>query len=509
MEKLIFWLGRVLGLLFICSAVWGDLDLSSAYVYRHSPDNLFDGHYGRFETDHAFDLPFRGTAYWYLRFPDRIYYGGFQELARFMEEYQIAGLDLTDQQELNKASIALLEGSHRNYQGLKRDRVREEPLRYLNLQGTQINDKAMPVLGRMHTLEVLVLNTRITDKGAAELSHLQALVELGLAGSRITDRGLGSLQSLKRLTTLDLRNTRVTDAGLRTLRVLPLERVRLDPLITDKSAQILGSMPTLRHLDLAQSRITDKGLPFLDKLPKLHTLFLNTAVTDQGLQALKNVSSLRRLDLTGAHISLNGIGQIARWRLLEELALSQTSIDNRALPLLGQLPRLRYLEISDTQVTLEGLKDLALAKSLEVLSFSFKGTARLGDLRPLASLPKLHTIIVNGRPLGWEAIDYLRAQRQKHTNSFRFEGFVPSVWAEEGATALSDNMDIAQIPKGTGRSISAVSLSGLMRIHYVESELDQIIPSVSDPVKEIHQDRPENFLGEFEVHVQTGSSHKR
>ncbi len=64
-------------------------------------------------------------------------------------------------------------------------------------------------------LEELVLwNTRITDRGLEQLELLTALKVLAGEGTCITDAGLDHLTKLKRLEHLDLDFTSVTDSGI-------------------------------------------------------------------------------------------------------------------------------------------------------------------------------------------------------------------------------------------------------------------------------------------------------
>ena len=67
-------------------------------------------------------------------------------------------------------------------------------------------------------VEVILMDTQITDSDLKDLKELKALQELWLDDTRITDAGLKELKELKGLKTLGLRGTKITDAGLKDLK---------------------------------------------------------------------------------------------------------------------------------------------------------------------------------------------------------------------------------------------------------------------------------------------------
>jgi hypothetical protein len=482
-----------------------DVDLDRAGVYRHTPGELTDGNVGLFNTDPSRPLVVRGTNYWYIRFPYPLASSDFETLSNDVVDYQIAGLDLSGQAAVTNAAVYALAHPRPQPRRMPFPLLRKEDFHYLNLQHTSVDDGATENLRQFPYLQVLLLGDAITDAGAKNLGKIPSLVELNLEGSRITDRGIRELSSLQFLTTLDLSSTSVTSEGLASLQGLPaLQNLRLGPGVTDAASSTLAAFPHLRQLDLSQTQMTDKGLAFLNKKPRLASLFLSRPISDEGMTLVTALSTLQRLDATGTQLSKGTIERLARMEHLEELALSQTSVEDADLDALAKLPRLRYLEISDTRVTPAGLRRLQALKPLQVLSYSSTSTVTLGDLKPLGRLPHLQRIIINGKPLGWEAMDYIFHTAQKSTRAWGSGGWIALAWADEAPKALSDDTDVASLPAPTGKAISGLQFTGLRRIHYVESQLDDVIPAVSNPDDATTKETKENFLGEFNVNSSPG-----
>ena len=77
-----------------------------------------------------------------------------------------------------------------------------------------VDDDGLQALSGLGNLKALVLPTAITDAGLKQLTRLERLTTLGLAGTRIGDAGLAHLGGLVRLEGLVLTNSRITDKGL-------------------------------------------------------------------------------------------------------------------------------------------------------------------------------------------------------------------------------------------------------------------------------------------------------
>lgn len=88
-------------------------------------------------------------------------------------------------------------------------------LRWLDLGGTAISDKSLPLIGRMANLTRLHLErTPVTDAGLKSLAPLDNLEYLNLYGTAVGDGALDSLKGLARLKQVYLWETRVSSEAV-------------------------------------------------------------------------------------------------------------------------------------------------------------------------------------------------------------------------------------------------------------------------------------------------------
>jgi hypothetical protein len=478
-----------MAVLVAASVAWGApvgyyLDLR---MYLHTPDTFADRPLGALPVDKKIPISAPYRSIWYLRFTGWRPTQPIPEIVKLAKERDIPGLNFEGNRDLMNIDLEPL----RELTGL----------RYLSLEGTGISDRGLLYLFPLQNLEVLHLNKAITDEGLATLARLHRLVELRLTDSQVTDAGMKVLKNFPGLQRLDLEGTQVTAKGLEALKGAPLKQLHLGPKMTDAASQALKSFSALVQLHANQAAFTDQAIPAIAALPRLHTLFLSPSVSDKGVAALARMRSLRRLDLTGVAMTNRGAASLSTLKDLEELALTRTQVGDTGLAALAGLQKLRYLEVSETAVTLSGFAEIAKLKALRVVSLSSQKKLRLGDLRALGQLPQLHTIIVDGSPLPPDALEFLR----KEPTQAR-----PAVWEwliplAEAADDLSDSMEVVQLLNAKENKGSR--LSGLERIHYVESELDNIIPAPTMIGEDNRQDTEKNFLGEFTV--ESGGPNKK
>jgi hypothetical protein len=137
----------------------------------------------------------------------------------------------------------------------------------VSFSGERVSHEVLATLDRLPRLERLVLiDSRLDDKGLEKISELAGLEQLLLLGAAITDDGLASLAGLRELRVLRLDNTTIGDDGLK--HIARLEK--------------------LERLDLAGTRVTDAGLKHLAALPRLRSVYLHqTSVTDEGIAWLQ------------------------------------------------------------------------------------------------------------------------------------------------------------------------------------------------------------------------------
>ncbi len=155
-------------------------------------------------------------------------------------------------------------------------------LTLLSVQQQALADDAMEAIGRIRTLEVLLLGTMKLDPGRrCDLEPLARLPRLRLLETTHNPAGDEELDVLSRFLALEYVN-----AG--------------GPGVTDAGAQHLARLKTLRRASLYAPKVTDTGLTALATLPQLESLSLlpGPGVTDTGLDALAAAPSLAHLSLS-------------------------------------------------------------------------------------------------------------------------------------------------------------------------------------------------------------------
>jgi hypothetical protein len=100
--------------------------------------------------------------------------------------------------------------------------------------------------------------------GLAQLTSLNKLTDLTLAGGALDDDGMQAAARLPALKSLGIWHTRVGDAGMEAFRKHPtLEAVNLGPfwgeLLTDRTAVVLGTMPKIRTIVFKETYLTWNG----------------------------------------------------------------------------------------------------------------------------------------------------------------------------------------------------------------------------------------------------------
>lgn len=92
-------------------------------------------------------------------------------------------------------------------------------LRFVKIQDSRLTDRGLAQLSQLRKLQALTLSgTDITDSGIRHLTGMPDLWQLMLARTRITDRGLARLRGLNKLRWLDVERTLVTTAGVNSLQ---------------------------------------------------------------------------------------------------------------------------------------------------------------------------------------------------------------------------------------------------------------------------------------------------
>ena len=220
-------------------------------------------------------------------------------------------------------------------------------------------------------------------------AELERITELDAEERGITS--LEGIEQLANLAVLNLRGNHVADltplSGLPRLRHLSLR----DNGIVDLEAVNLGalvSLPELRSLDLRHNR----GLSHPES-PDDHD-----RITD--ISVLAGFEQLEVLDLADNHIT--DILPLAGLTRLRHLDLRYNPLAFEDLAAIASLTQLEYLNLRETGTT--GLNGIQELRSLGYLNLH--SNSDIASIAPIAGLPRLHTLILRGVPVGRE-IDIL------------------------------------------------------------------------------------------------------
>jgi hypothetical protein len=225
----------------------------------------------------------------------------------------------------------------------------------LEADGFAVTDATLKDVARIRKLRVLVLeNSQLTGAGLKELATLPDFSVLGLNIPRVTDAGLRELAALKKLTVLGLSSPRVTAAGLKELANVKSLRTLILPahLVTDANLRALREAGLLHRLYQAAG----KGEQRPNSPADVRTLRLGYAhVTDAGLKELAPFRNLTFLDLTEVKVTDAGLKELAGFKKLSTLGLYRTRVTDAGLKELEPLQNLTDLNLRDTRVTAAGL----------------------------------------------------------------------------------------------------------------------------------------------------------
>jgi hypothetical protein len=187
-------------------------------------------------------------------------------------------------------------------------------LRYLDLNEAQSTDAGMERVGRLGSLECLVVEGTpqpFSDAGLAYLSGLSRLTQLHICKTSTTDKWVEFALAHPNLEGLTLRGPTVSDRHLARIRTLKrLRHLSVGPSdeITDAGLAYVGELTKLERLDLGNTRIADRGLPHFSRLVNMTNLDLyGTGVTDDSIPALKGLPKLRELDLRRSGVTGKGV----------------------------------------------------------------------------------------------------------------------------------------------------------------------------------------------------------
>ena len=203
-------------------------------------------------------------------------------------------------------------------------------LRSLNMEGTFINDSALPMIAKLNSL------TNVTDNGIKSLKNSR-ISRLDLTSLKITDEGMKTIGTMENLRELHLWNTKIAAVDLNSFQ----------------------SLKSLTVLTLAGTEIGNEGVRYISKLPSLKSLNLSwTKITDLALESFRGNQTIEVLSLSGTKITQKGIGYLSKMKNLKILVLEDVLINDEYEDTLAEFPRLKVIYLSRVSYSEKALKSL-------------------------------------------------------------------------------------------------------------------------------------------------------
>lgn len=174
-----------------------------------------------------------------------------------------------------------------------------------------------------------------------------ALVEVTLLSGSLSAEAAGGLAELPVLAELSCFGERLAPGALAALsRSRSLRRLTLSSDALDDAGFLELAGSAVERLTVRASRLGDAALGVLAQLPRLEELHLtNLSIDDDGLAHLASATSLRALHLDGIPISNAGLRHLASCTALRTLRLAGTKVTSTGLAVLKRT--LRSLEVAE------------------------------------------------------------------------------------------------------------------------------------------------------------------
>ncbi len=354
--------------------------------------------------------------------------------ARVLVNGRVVGLDLTKYDEADALKVLAQAPSVKSFLVRAASNLPERVLRAMAARGPGLSLSLPFFRGSRGALRriVQVLSDRVsmlrlsgslTEGMISELAGLSRLKYLELSGPSLGDAALDSVGKIRSLEGLLLLNGRYTDVGLKHLGKLAHLWFLLLTRCGDQGAQAIAQIENLEVLTVVgQAGISRVGLEALSELPRLRRLLLANAklIDDAALQALRHLRDLRSLTLTAAPVTDAGAAELARHRELRTLVLAGTRITDKALGPIGTLGHLRWLNLAGTKVTDQGLRSMAglqglLALNLAGTPVTDAGLPALANLRNLRTLNLAGTKVTGAGLAGLSGLTNLRWVNLDHS----------------------------------------------------------------------------------------------
>ena len=296
-------------------------------------------------------------------------------------------------------------------------------------EGFGVGDQAMAVAAKLPALESITLRlTKVTDVGMAELAKNKSIRSISMAGTAVTDEGLKSLSKLPNLSVLGLgvydEGANVTDEGMKTVgEMIQLEHLDLSGTpITNEGLKHLASLKQLKSLSFENTKVSEAGLAHLEPLQNLESIrcYSIGGLTDQGAKHLGKLTNLKRLS-SNMNLSDVGVVELAKLAHLEQLSLSSKQITDVSLEHIAKMPALKKLWFQGCPITDAGLANIRNSPTIDYLLIHETKMTSAG-LKNLQTIPNLKILDLDISPTDNELPDWRAIAQFKQIERFRIEG---------------------------------------------------------------------------------------
>lgn len=352
-------------------------------------------------------------------------------------------------------------------------------LKSINLAQTEVSNKGIEYLGTIPTLEEIVISGNTSNlalKGMRSLVKLKkistdhrrdtkttcgAVVELFLAQGRTIEEALkavgasigtdekGNAVSLflsprfhltQKLESYQEATVHITDDVIPYLNQLPkLQFLRLESnRLSGEAISGLKLPPTLNSLSLYGMTLNDDSLKILDNTPNLESLHLSFGVIGQDFEKIGNLKRLRELSIRSSQIADDGVIKLATASSLERLSLPNLNVGTRGYQAISTLQNLKELNLAGAKNIRDGAKFIGNLMNLEDLDLRASSVVD-SDLPALAKLTRLSRFRTdNTKVTGSGRLNlFVNLQKRSPLTVLKLEGGAVRRDGEENVTTIT------------------------------------------------------------------------
>lgn len=226
----------------------------------------------------------------------------------------------------------------------------------LSLGESQITKKSIELLQKTSISSLEISYLPITTEWFDELALLPSLHELTIFSLQLTDKEMVGVEKLKALKKLYISAPKISNKSCVSIgKIENLRELRLsDTQIDSKGVAELAKLIHLTHFDLSRSQVDDDASKHFLNFKKLHTLNLtHSKITNVFFEGW-NKMNIVNLNISNTQIKPEVASLLAKVNCIEDIDLSNTSIEDGDLAKLLKLPQLSRVNLFGTKTTKEG-----------------------------------------------------------------------------------------------------------------------------------------------------------